>query len=199
VWLPANDPVAAQDRYGSVPAPPMDLHRRSTVVGFVPGCRDPHQRGQSLAEFALILTPLMMVLLGIIQMGLVLSAYVTMSNAAREGARAATVYLYDRTESKLVNDTQRHDAAWSAATNGMGVLSKTAPQFSSSDFVVTYPCDGGTPPSGCGAANDPRSGQYVRVHMTYHLDLLLPIIGQLLPRDANGRMPLTADTTMVVN
>jgi hypothetical protein len=159
----------------------------------------PAQRGQSLAEFAMILTPLMMVLLGIIQMGLVLSTYVTMSSAAREGARAATIYLYNRTEAKATNDTQRHDAAHNAAVNAMGVLSKVAPQFSGADFVITYPCDGGTPPSGCAAANDPRSGQYVRVQMTYHLDLLLPIVGQLLPQDANGRMPLTADITMVIN
>jgi hypothetical protein len=159
----------------------------------------PAERGQSLAEFALILTPLMMVLLGIIQMGLVLSSYVTISNAAREGARTATIYLYDRSIDKPTNDTQRHDAALTAATSAMGVLSKVAPQFASSDFLVTYPCDGGSPPSGCAATNDPRSGQYVRVQMTYHLDLLLPVIGQLLPKDVNGRMPLTADITMVIN
>jgi hypothetical protein len=35
--------------------------------------------------------------------------------------------------------------------------------------------------------------------MTYHLDLFLPVVGQLLPKDAAGRMPLTADATMVVN
>jgi hypothetical protein len=177
----------------------MNPHKDATVQGSARPHRNRRQRGQSLAEFALILTPLMMVLLGIIQMGLVLSAYVTMSNAAREGARSATVYLYDRTTTKAANDTLRHDAAYAAATSAMGVLSKTAPQFSSADFVVTYPCDGATPPAGCGAANDPRSGQYVRVQMTYHLDLLLPVVGQLLPKDANGRMPLTADSTMVIN
>jgi TadE-like protein len=176
----------------------MELPSRSAAIRRALGA-PPAQRGQSLAEFAMILTPLMMVLLGIIQMGLVLSAYVTMSSAAREGARAATIYLYDRNVAKATNDTQRHDSAYTAATTAMGVLSKSSPQFAGSDFVVTYPCDGGSPPSGCAAANDPRSGQYVRVQMTYHLDLLLPIIGQLLPRDANGRMPLTADITMVIN
>jgi hypothetical protein len=175
----------------------MELPSRS--VASRPALGRSTQRGQSLAEFAMILTPLMMVLLGIIQMGLVLSAYVTMSNAAREGARAATVYLYDRTVAKATNDTQRRDAAYNASVAGMGVLSKVPPQFAASDFVISYPCDGATPPAGCGAINDPRSGQYVRVQMTYHLDLLLPVVGQLLPRDANGRMPLTADTTMVIN
>jgi hypothetical protein len=177
----------------------MDELRRPVVERAVPRPLGRHQRGQSLAEFALILTPLLMVLLGIMQMGLVLSAYVTLSNAAREGARAATVYLYDRTLTKAGNDTARATSARSAATSAMGLLSRTAPQFATSDFVVSYPCDGGSPPSGCAATNDPRSGQYVRIRMTYHLDLFIPIISQLLPKDAAGRMPLTADATMVVN
>ena len=165
----------------------------------VPGSVGGRQRGQSLAEFALVLTPLLLVLLGIMQMGLVLSAYVTLSNAAREGARSATVYLYDRTLSKSANDSARSTAARSAATNAMGLLSRTAPQFATGDFVLTYPCDGASPPAGCAATNDPRSGQYVRIRMTYHLDLFIPVISQVLPKDAAGRMPLTADATMVVN
>jgi Flp pilus assembly protein TadG len=177
----------------------MEIVRRPAVEGAVPGPSGRRQRGQSLAEFALILTPLLMVLLGIMQMGLVLSAYVTLSNAAREGARSATVYLYDRTLSKSANDAARTTAARTAATSAMGLLSRTAPQFATSDFVVSYPCDGGSPPAGCAATNDPRTGQYVRIQMTYHLDLFLPVVGQLLPKDAAGRMPLTADATMVVN
>lgn len=164
------------------------------------------QSGQSMAEFALILTPLMVVLLGIMQMGLVLSSYVTLSNAAREGARAATVYVYDRTltspTTKGANDANRRDAAYNAATSAMGLLSRVAPQFSSADFVLTYPCDATPPtpvPAGCGVVNDQRTGQYVRIQMTYHLDLFIPFISAVLPKDAGGRLPLTADTTMVVN
>src|SRR5687767_8057463 len=50
--------------------------------------------GQSLVEFSLVLLPLMLVLLGIIQFGLIFNSYVTMTNAAREGARTGTIYVH---------------------------------------------------------------------------------------------------------
>jgi len=43
--------------------------------------------GQSLAELALMLPMLMLVLLGTLDLGRLLDAYVVMTNAAREGAR----------------------------------------------------------------------------------------------------------------
>ena len=39
-------------------------------------------RGQSLVEFALVLMPLFVILLGIIQFGFIFNAYVTITNAA---------------------------------------------------------------------------------------------------------------------
>jgi len=33
----------------------------------------------------------------------------------------------------------------------------------------------------------------------YHQDLIIPIIAQLLPKDANGRLGLTGEVTMVQN
>ena len=165
-----------------------------------------HARGQSLVEFALVLTPLLMILLGILQMGIVLNAYVTISNAAREGARAATIYVYDRSLSKAQNDYWRAEAARTALTTAMGALSRSAPAFSTSsswtssgstftngDLTVTYSLPAGT------SETDARTGQYVAVNMTYHLDIVIPLIGNLLPKDANGRLPMGAQATMVVN
>ena len=157
------------------------------------------ERGQSMAEFALILTPLFLLLLGILQMGLVLSTYVTITNAAREGARTATIQLYDRNLTKAQNDANRLAAAQSATTSTMGLLKKTAPQFdTATDVVVSYAlCDtGGT---NCVAESDTRTGQYVIVRVTYHQDLIIPLVGAVLPKDAGGRMPMTAEVTMVVN
>ena len=159
-----------------------------------------------MAEFALILTPLLLVLLGIMQVGLILNAYVTITNASREGGRAATVYLYDRTLTKALNDTARANAARTAAVNSMGMLSRTAPQFSSSgtwtasgstftsgDVIISYSLPTGV------TENDPRKGQYVRIRTTYHLDLIVPFVSTMLPHDANGRMTLTSDVSMIVN
>jgi Flp pilus assembly protein TadG len=167
-----------------------------------------HQPGQSLVEFALILPVLMLVLMGIVQMGFVFNAYVTISNATREAARTATIYLYDRNQSVGANDTARNEAARSALDSAMGMLSSTSPGFANSstwtitnggdtfttgDLVVAY-----TLPAGVTDA-DSRAGQRVSVAMTYHLDLLIPFIGAILPHDANGRLPLTAQVSMLVN
>ncbi|HET7676246.1 MAG TPA: TadE/TadG family type IV pilus assembly protein [Candidatus Limnocylindrales bacterium] len=159
-----------------------------------------------MVEFALILTPLMMILLGIMQIALVLHAYVSIENAAREGAREATIYLYDRTKTKLQNDEGRANAARNGILASMGVLSRTAPQFAgtgswtasgstytSGDVRITYSLPTGVTES------DPRTGQYVRVQATYHLDLIIPFIAAMLPHDASNRMTLTGDVTMVVN
>ncbi|HEV8053467.1 MAG: pilus assembly protein [Chloroflexi bacterium] len=156
--------------------------------------RHPDARGQSLAEFALILMPLLLVLLGIVQMGLIFNTYVTIANASREGARSATIYLYDRALSKAQNDTARSDAAWASTTAAMGMLSTNSPQIArSSDFIVSYSIPSGVTES------DPRTGQHVRLQMTYHLDLVIPLIADILPRDSGGRLPIGADVTMVVN
>ena len=163
-------------------------------------------RGQSLVEFALVLTPLFLVLLGIIQVGLVLNAYVTIANASREGARAASVYLYDETLTTAQNDAARNESARQAILAGMGLLSTSTPQFAPSstwtasgntftdgDLVVIY-----TVPASV-TASDARVGEQMSVSMTYHLDLFVPLVSTILPHDANGRLPLGAQVTMVVN
>ena len=53
--------------------------------------RRPFDRGQSLVEFALILPVLMIMVFGIIDFGLGLRSYISLTNATREGARFAAV------------------------------------------------------------------------------------------------------------
>lgn len=48
-------------------------------------------RGQSLVEFSLILPILMILVFGILDFGLGLRSYISLSNAVREGARYASV------------------------------------------------------------------------------------------------------------
>src|SRR5512140_1312984 len=86
-------------------------------------------RGQSLVEFALVLIPLFILLLGIIQFGFIFNTYVTMTNAAREGARTGTIYVYNRSCSKAQNDLLRNEAMRAALLQSMNLLAKTAPQF----------------------------------------------------------------------
>lgn len=168
--------------------------------------RPAREGGQSLVEFSLVMLPLFIVLLAIIQFGFIFNAYVTMTNSAREGARLGTVYVYDRSLSKAQNDLARNNAIRSAVLSSMNLLNKTSPNFattttwtqsgltfSNGDLIVTYAVPTGV------TETDARVGQQVTVRATYHQDLIIPLIAQLLPKDANGRLGMTAETTMVVN
>jgi len=52
---------------------------------------------QGLVEFALILPLLVAVIFGIIELGILFSVYIGMTNSAREAARAGSVYQYTGT------------------------------------------------------------------------------------------------------
>lgn len=54
--------------------------------------RATYKTGQSLVEFALIVPLLVAVLFGIIQLGLIFSLYISLTNSAREAARAGAIY-----------------------------------------------------------------------------------------------------------
>ena len=119
----------------------LATRRASTLVS--------DERGQAAVEFALILPILMALLLGIIQFGIVFNNYVTITDAARAGARKAAVsrFLSDNgAAAKTVakNSAQGLDqsklgVAVSACT--AGVCSATAWNVPGSDVVVTttYP------------------------------------------------------------
>ncbi len=50
--------------------------------------------GQGLVEFAFVVPLLLMVFFGIIELGVIFSVYIGLTNAAREGARAGSTYQY---------------------------------------------------------------------------------------------------------
>lgn len=78
-----------------------------------------HKResGQSLAELALVLPILLVILCGIIDFGWIYYNQITLNNAAREGARYAVIH-YDpnvdwkaEAESRMINDMVGVDSA----------------------------------------------------------------------------------------
>lgn len=187
----------------------------------------PLERGQALVEFAFVLLPVLLLIVGIVQFGLLFGANVTLTNATREGARAGTIYAYDHSvgaNPKYKNDAARCGAVVQATTQAFGMLSATAPHFSSAltagacntpttdvgvngDVTVSY-CDHITTPDGdCPDSTDPdtscapdtREGCLLRVTVTYRSDIIVPLIGPLLGTDANGRFVHRATATMVVN
>jgi Flp pilus assembly protein TadG len=202
-----------------MPAVPVDRARPAS---------DPVEpRGQAMVEFAAVLLPILLVVVGIIQFGLIFSANVTLTNATREAARSATIVRFDIAASRAVNDLDRCTAALDAATRAFGTLSASSPHF-----VAARPCPAGsasdlngdglhdrwvngdltvrlctamaTPTSPCPTAgtycttNDPV-GCVVQVTLTYRSDIIVPLIGGLLSTDGNGRFLQRVTATMVMN
>ena len=174
-----------------------------------------------------MLLPVLLLIVGIVQFGLLFGANVTLTNAAREGARSGSIYIYDRSISsntRYRNDAKRCGAIVTAATQAFGMLSTSAPHFSAplsggdcpiptgetltnGDITVSY-CDHVTTPDGsCPDGTDPdttciadtREGCLLRVTLTYRSDIIVPFLGALLSTDSNGRFVQRVTATMVVN
>ena len=181
-------------------------------------------RGQALVEFVAVLLPLLLIVVAIVQFGLLFGANVALTNAAREGARAGTIYLYDRNHTKSWNDGQRCGAALTAATQAFGLLTNATPYFSvtttsgacttntgetqaNGDLTVAYCASMATSTSPCPNSSDTtttcvpdtREGCLIQVSLTYRSDIIVPFIGPLLSRDTNGRFVQRVTATMVVN
>lgn len=71
--------------------------------------------GQGLIEFAIVVPILLIFLLGILEFGWLLNAQITMTSAAREGARTAVVSSFDR-------ENRAFDAANRAVEGVSGIL-----------------------------------------------------------------------------
>jgi len=204
------------------------LRPRPAVTAGAPTCPVPaphgEPRGQALVEFAVVLLPVLLILVGIVQFGLLFGVNVSVTNAAREGARAGTIYVYDRDHDRSWNDGQRCTAVLTAAKNAFGLQSTSAPYFSvttsggvcststgetqaNGDLVIAYCASMATPDAPCPDSTDPsttctpetREGCLMQVSLTYRSDIVVPLIGAMLATDSNGRFVQQVAVTMVVN
>jgi Flp pilus assembly protein TadG len=180
--------------------------------------------GQAMVEFAMVLLPVMLIVVGIIQFGLLFGASVTLTNAAREGARAGTVYVYDHSQSRLWNDAHRCGTILAATRGSMGFLSTSAPNFSATlnadgscptpsgetqvngSITVAY-CSGvSTPDAACPDGTDPdttcspdtREACLLRVTVRYRSAVIVPFMGDILG-SGSGLFDQAAAVTMVLN
>ncbi len=127
----------------------------------------PASAGQSLVEFALVLPVLMLMMLGILDLGRAVYAYSTISNSAREAARLAIV---DQTQGvNCAIQTVECEAAEHAANLGI------APD----DVEVAFrrPDDPNDPSNTC----NPREINCVAVvTVPYDYTAATPLIGNLV-------------------
>jgi Flp pilus assembly protein TadG len=180
--------------------------------------------GQALVEFVAVLLPLLFVVVAIVQFGLLFGANVTLTNAAREGARAGTIYIYDQGHTKDWNDGHRCMAVLQAVNQSFGMLTTSAPNFSvttvgdscqtntgetqvNGDLTLAYCSYVASSSSPCPNTADPtttctldtRQGCLLQLSLVYRSDIIVPLIGPVLARDTNGRFVQRVNATMVVN
>ena len=109
------------------------------------------QHGQALVEMALVIPLFFLLLFGVIEMGRIGHAYITVSSAARAGARLATIGG---------TDLEIREAVLNAA-----------PTLNSSALTVEI-----TPNQ-----LNRQSGQGVTVQVMYPVQLIIPIISNVIP------------------
>jgi len=176
------------------------------------------EEGQNLVEFALLLPILMYILMGIMQFGLIFAVYLTLNNAVREGARWASVYVYDNNLSQSANDTARNDGFLDREVDAKGVLVMNRTS-NTTNFSASAAWTSGTAASGAGAAclvptgttlekwydngdtllcyeytttdgtNTTRKGYFMYVESYYHLQVFMPLLQPFLPDDPGKGAP----------
>ena len=121
--------------------------------------------GTGLVEFALVAPILLALVLGIIDFGLLGRATLVVANAAREGARAASVGQSTATiYARVANGgapTLKTNAA-GQVTNGSVLMQQAV--YAGVPVYTAWPADTG---SGSDARNGVATGNYVRVTVNY--------------------------------
>jgi Flp pilus assembly protein TadG len=120
------------------------------------------REGQSLVEFAVVLPIFLLILCAILDFGVLLYSQMTVINAAREGARAATLMAG---ESQSAIQARAGDRA-SAAAGGLDIHTTAA----------------------CGSC---RAGNFVTVTVEYDHHLFFPLLfGTSIPTSSTVQMML---------
>jgi len=142
-------------------------------------------RGQSLAELAILLPIILILVFGIIDFGMGLRAYITVSQATREGARYAAV----GNPAGAFTSGGAGDCNGSTGTTAVGKVCSTMKGLNLdniTDVSVTYP-DGNHP------------GESVRVSVTYHYNYITPIqrlLNFFAAGDVGPSIPVTSPVDM---
>jgi Flp pilus assembly protein TadG len=119
------------------------------------------ERGQSLAEFALVAPLFFLLIFGVIQMGIIFGGQIALGNGAREVARYAS--------------TVRANSSAAAITQANALLQRSIPAFNSGASTVTvtycYYADPATPVT---------YSQKVIVTIRYGHTLFIPLVGAVI-------------------
>jgi len=145
---------------------------------------DQEERGAALVEFALALPLLLVVIAGIVDFGFTFQRYEIITNAAREGARMASLPGYDQTS--VDNRVRAYVAA------GLGVNPSVLAGAMPSGAVTLTP---GTLDIPVGGATKTVPTALVTVTFRHNFMLLGPILG-LINKSWGSSIVLTATSQM---
>ncbi len=113
-------------------------------------------RGQSIVEFALLVPLIIMLLAGVVDLGNGFQTWINLTNAAREGARKASVMADATTICSYTRDE----------------LTATGIDVPCGNVAVIYPGAGGADAGSC-VAGVRRAGCPVRVQVAYAMNTFL--------------------------
>jgi Flp pilus assembly protein TadG len=134
-------------------------------------------RGQSLVEFALIFPIIILLVAGFVEIGRAVFAYNTIANAARQGARVATVNqlanVTDCDETRPIEDP--YEPHWSI--RGCVILAAKTLGITTSNVSVSY-----APPPNTTLTCTPtlHVGCLASVTVTYHYSVSTPFVNKLI-------------------
>ena len=141
------------------------------------GSRPPRSRGQGLVEFALVFPIIILLIAGFFEIGRAVFAYNTIANAARQGARVATVnQLADITEcNELWPIDDPYEPHWSI--RGCAILAAKSLGISAVNVAVSY-----APPPDTTLTCDPvlHIGCIASVTVTYPFSVSTPFVNMVI-------------------
>src|SRR4051794_34188783 len=149
---------------GSVPGSHVEAGQSSNIAN--------GKNGQSVVEFA-IATPLILLLIfGIIDMGRLIQAQVTVDNAARQGLRFAVTGEQERDPSNTYWITRTTSIVTHTLSGlvGLPMSNTNDPTVAGFHEVDINPSDAGGP------------GQIVEITVYYNVEMLTPLVNIILPR-----------------
>jgi Flp pilus assembly protein TadG len=140
------------------------------------GRRRDRSRGQSLVEFALVLVPFLVILMGIVDLGRGIYTYNGVAEAARELARATAVHQCVGSLCTIGTSTE--------TANVRSTQNSMVPGLGGASAVVTYACtdmtDAAVPKSKVTNAPCP-SGDFVKVTVSVPFQVLTPVLSMVAP------------------
>ncbi len=168
------------------------------------------ERGQALVEFSLVVIPFLFLLMAIVQFAFIFQAWITLNSAVRDASRETALYVYDSDSTQAANDLARNNQGKTQLLSRLNGLAGSSPHFATGttwttstvgttitatngDLAIVYELPTTT------VDNDPRQGWRMTMRATYHLDVVVPIISSLIPRDSGGRVSIPAQVTVSLN